>query len=130
MHALAFASDGSKLYLGNDGGVYSTTQITATNPAFTALNSTLATVQFYPRLSSDPTNVAKAIGGTQDNGTDLYSGGLAWNDVVCGDGAATAIDTSGPGHNVCRMREYRHRKVNHGRRSRKLEPNDQWNRHR
>jgi photosystem II stability/assembly factor-like uncharacterized protein len=96
MHALAFASDGSKLYLGNDGGVYSTTQTTATNPAFTALNSTLATAQFYPRLSIDPTNVAKAIGGTQDNGTDLYSGGLAWNDVVCGDGAATAIDTAVP----------------------------------
>lgn len=96
MHALAFASDGSKLYLGNDGGVYSTTQITATNPVFTALNSTLATAQFYPGLSIDPTNVAKAIGGTQDNGTELYSGALAWNDVVCGDGAATAIDPAVP----------------------------------
>lgn len=92
MHALAFASDGSKLYLANDGGVYSTTQITAPNPAFTALNSTLATAQFYPGLSIDPANVAHAIGSTQDNGTELYSGVLTWNDVVCGDGAATAID--------------------------------------
>ena len=62
MHALAFASDGSKLYLGNDGGVYSTTQITATNPVFTALNSTLATAQFYPGFPFDPANVANAIG--------------------------------------------------------------------
>jgi hypothetical protein len=96
MHALVFASDGSKLYLGNDGGVYSTTQITATNPTFTALNSTLATAQFYPGLSIDPANVAKTIGGTQDNGAELYSGLLTWNDVVCGDGAATAIDPAVP----------------------------------
>jgi photosystem II stability/assembly factor-like uncharacterized protein len=96
MHALAFASDGSKLYLANDGGVYSTTQIAAINPAFSALNSTLATAQFYSGLSIDPTNVANAIGGTQDNGTELYSGALAWNDVVCGDGAATAIDPVTP----------------------------------
>lgn len=96
MHALAFAHDGSTLYLANDGGVYSTTQITVTNPVFTALNSTLATAQFYSGLSIDPTNVVKAIGGTQDNGTEIYSGSLAWNDVVCGDGSATAIDSAAP----------------------------------
>jgi photosystem II stability/assembly factor-like uncharacterized protein len=95
-HALVFAPDGSKLYLADDGGVYSTTQVTATNPVFTALNSTLATAQFYPGISIDPADAATAIGGTQDNGTELYSGTLAWNDVVCGDGAATAIDPANP----------------------------------
>jgi photosystem II stability/assembly factor-like uncharacterized protein len=96
MHALAFTPDGSMLYLGNDGGAYSTTQITVTNPAFTALNSTLSITQFYPGLTIDPANPGFAIGGTQDNGTEIYSGTSTWEDVTCGDGAYTAIDTTTP----------------------------------
>jgi photosystem II stability/assembly factor-like uncharacterized protein len=96
MHALAFFPDGNTLYLGNDGGAYVTTQITASNPSFTALNSTLGLTQFYPGLSIDPTNAAIAIGGNQDNGTVIYSGNLTWNDVVCGDGGYTAIDFNTP----------------------------------
>ncbi len=92
MHALSFFPDGNTLYLGNDGGAYVTTQITASNPSFTALNSALGITQFYPGLSIHPTNVRIAIGGTQDNGTVIYSGALTWNDVVCGDGGYTAID--------------------------------------
>jgi photosystem II stability/assembly factor-like uncharacterized protein len=92
MHALAFFPDGNTLYLGNDGGAYVTTQIIASNPSFTALNSTLGLTQFYPGLSVDPTNAAIALGGTQDNGTVIYSGALTWNDVACGDGGYTAID--------------------------------------
>jgi hypothetical protein len=96
MHALAFFPDGNTLYLGNDGGAYVTTQITATNPSFTALNSTLGLTQFYPGLSINPTNAAISIGGNQDNGTVIYSGALTWNDVVCGDGGYTAIDFNTP----------------------------------
>jgi len=95
-HALAFSSDGTLLYVGNDGGAYSTGQITMTNPAFTALNSTLSVTQFYPGLTIDPSNINKAIGGTQDNGTELYSGTATWNQVTCGDGAYTAIDAVTP----------------------------------
>jgi photosystem II stability/assembly factor-like uncharacterized protein len=96
MHALTFTPDGKTLYLGNDGGVYNTTQITTAKPTFTGLNPTLAVTQFYPGLTIDPANPAIAIGGTQDNGTDLYSGKLTWEDVTCGDGSYTAIDTSNP----------------------------------
>ena len=96
MHALAFSPDGSKLYLGNDGGAYSTTQITDTSPTFTALNSTLGISQFYPGLSIHPSNPAISIGGTQDNGTVLYNGALTWNQVTCGDGGYTAIDFAIP----------------------------------
>ena len=96
MHALAFTPDGGTLYLGNDGGAYSTTPITATNPTFNQLNATLSLTQMYPGLSIDPANVAHAIGGTQDNGTVLYTGSLAWNDVTCGDGGYTAIDAMIP----------------------------------
>jgi photosystem II stability/assembly factor-like uncharacterized protein len=92
MHALAFSADGGKLYLGNDGGAYSTTQVTNVNPTFTALNSTLSVTQFYPGLSIQSSNPSIAIGGTQDNGTVLYSGGSTWSQVNCGDGGYTAID--------------------------------------
>jgi len=92
LHALAFSADGGTLYLGNDGGVYRATQISAAAPRFQPLNNTLAITQFYPGLSINPTNSNIAIGGTQDNGTDMYSGLLSWAQVTCGDGGYTAID--------------------------------------
>jgi photosystem II stability/assembly factor-like uncharacterized protein len=96
MHALSFFQSGNALYVGNDGGAYVTTQITATDPQFTGLNSTLGITQFYPGLSIHPTNANVAIGGNQDNGTVVYSGALTWNDVECGDGGYTAIDSITP----------------------------------
>lgn len=96
MHALVFTPDGGTLYLGNDGGVNVTTQITTSNPTITQLNATLSLTQLYPGLSINPSNVGSAIGGTQDNGTILYSGSLTWNDVTCGDGGYTAIDAAIP----------------------------------
>lgn len=96
MHALAFTGDGTKLYLGNDGGAYSSANPTAAKPKFTALNKTLSVTQFYPGLAIVPGNPKSAIGGTQDNGTVLYSGTATWKDVTCGDGGYTAIDPSAP----------------------------------
>jgi hypothetical protein len=92
MHAIVFTPDGNTLYLANDGGAYSTNQVVAQNPAFTQLNSTLDITQFYPGLSINPQDVGNAIGGTQDNGTNLYAGSVTWHDVTCGDGGYTAID--------------------------------------
>ena len=92
MHAMAFTPDGKRLYLGNDGGAYITLQPTVQNPNFISLSNTLSLIQFYPGLSIHPTNPAIAIGGTQDNGTEMLSGTLAWDDVTCGDGGYTAID--------------------------------------
>jgi photosystem II stability/assembly factor-like uncharacterized protein len=92
VHALTFTPDGSRFYVGNDGGAYVTTQPLAQAPNFTSLSNTLSLVQFYPGLSIHPTNPAIAIGGTQDNGTEMFSGVLKWNNVTCGDGGYTAID--------------------------------------
>lgn len=94
MHALAFSADASRLYLGNDGGAYGTTQIKAASPVFTGLNKALELTQFYPGLSIQPGNKNVAIGGTQDNGTVLYGGSATWNQTTCGDGGYTAIDPS------------------------------------
>ena len=98
-HVLTFTPDGTKLFLGNDGGVFSTTdvlvsQITQIN--WTELNDTLAITQFYPGLAIHPTNVNRALGGTQDNRTQLYTGGVGWQSVTCGDGGSAAFDPSLP----------------------------------
>jgi uncharacterized protein (TIGR03437 family) len=95
-HLFVFTNDGSKLYLGNDGGVYSTTDAGASRVNFTDLNATLAVTQFYPGFSVHPSDPTIAIGGTQDNGTQRFSGNLSWNNVTCGDGGNTAIDFSVP----------------------------------
>src|SRR5260370_31071415 len=97
-HYLAFTSDGTKLYVGNDGGMYSTTDISA--PAnqvnWTELNDTLSITQFYPGISIHPSNANISFGGAQDNGTQRYGGTLSWNNVTCGDGGFTAIDPAIP----------------------------------
>jgi uncharacterized repeat protein (TIGR01451 family) len=91
-HALAFSADSSILYLGNDGGVWSASTPTATPVPWTELNNTLAITEFYFSPSISPTDVTNSLGGTQDNGTQKYSGVLTWDDVVCGDGGWTAMD--------------------------------------
>jgi hypothetical protein len=103
VHALAFALPSSSLpngalYAGNDGGVWSTADPTAGTIAWNNLNSTLAITQFYPGLSAHPSNFAfRSFGGTQDNGTQRFSGNLAWDNTgACGDGTYTAIDPATP----------------------------------
>jgi uncharacterized protein (TIGR03437 family) len=95
-HYLAFTSDATKLYVANDGGVYSTTSIADTQPNWTELNDTLAITQFYPGLAIHPSNAGIALGGTQDNRTQRFGGNMSWNVVACGDGGYNAIDASLP----------------------------------
>jgi uncharacterized protein (TIGR03437 family) len=95
-HALAFAADGSRLYDGSDGGVFSTASFASASPAWKNLNATLAITEFSTNIAIHPDDPKRAYGGTQDNGTQLYSGNLAWDEVVGGDGGATAIDPAVP----------------------------------
>jgi uncharacterized protein (TIGR03437 family) len=92
-HAIAFSADGSRVYVGNDGGVWSAT-VNGTGFNWQSLNATLNLAQFYPGVSTDPNNLNVAYGGTQDNNVLLYSGQQEWKSVSGGDGAATAIDGS------------------------------------
>ena len=93
-HALAFSSDGSTVYAGNDGGVWSAPAGTAANSAipWNDLNQTLATLQFYRGISMAAGNPNLTLGGTQDNGDELYTGTTTWTGAVTGDGFATAIN--------------------------------------
>jgi uncharacterized protein (TIGR03437 family) len=95
-HALAFTPDGSKLYNGNDGGMYSTPNPEAAVPRWADLNRTLGITQFYPGISFHPDNPNIGFGGTQDNGTLQYAGDLAWEMSFGGDGGYTAIDQAWP----------------------------------
>src|SRR5713226_5714798 len=77
-HAAAFSNDNTKLYVANDGGVYSSTDFLGVSPNWTSLNTSLEITQFYD-LSVHPADISRAIGGTQDHGDALYRGSSAWD---------------------------------------------------
>ncbi len=97
-HAFAFGPS-NKFFIGNDGGVWSSTNV-ITSPGgqnWTNLNNTLSLTQFYPGNSIHPSNPQIGFGGTQDNGMQMFDGQLQWSDTAsCGDGAWTAVDPSTP----------------------------------
>lgn len=95
LHAIAFAPGGGPMYVGTDGGLWSTTNISTSPVTWTNLNTPLALTQFYPGLSIAVYDSNFTLGGTQDNGVQYYNGSLTWQMIGCGDGAQTAIDPSG-----------------------------------
>ena len=94
-HAFAFSADGSEIYVGNDGGVFSGATANK-SPTWNSLNTTLAITQFYPGFSIHPTDTSVTLGGTQDNGALLYSGSLFWTYASCGDAGAAYILPQNP----------------------------------
>jgi photosystem II stability/assembly factor-like uncharacterized protein len=83
-HASIFDAGGNFLD-GDDGGIYR--YVSATN-TWTQLNGSIAflnTIQFQG-IGLHPTNVNIALGGSQDNGTERYTGTLSWTLVEGGDG--------------------------------------------
>lgn len=99
-HALAFSADGSVLYFGNDGGVWKTTSPTTAGSSlvWTNLNGgsggvgALGITQFYADMAVDRTGKT-IFGGSQDDGTQKYTGNTVWSDTgICGDGSSAAID--------------------------------------
>jgi Cep192 domain 4/HYDIN/CFA65/VesB-like, Ig-like domain len=92
MHAIAFSKDGSKMFAGNDGGIWSTSLSSTGIGTWSNLNQSLALTQFYPGMSMSPADPNEAFAGTQDNGVQEYSGSLTWGFVGCGDGGQTAFN--------------------------------------
>jgi photosystem II stability/assembly factor-like uncharacterized protein len=88
-HAIVFApTDPRTIYVGNDGGMYKSTDDGAN---WIGLNNGLVTLQFYSLgiARSDPT---LSLGGTQDNGTLRHNRGLSWAVIFGGDGGFVAVD--------------------------------------
>jgi photosystem II stability/assembly factor-like uncharacterized protein len=81
-HASAFDANG-KLLDGNDGGIYRLDN--PTPPFWADLNGNLETIQFQG-IGLHPTDRNKAIGGSQDNGTEIFTGSLVWTQTEGGDG--------------------------------------------
>ncbi len=92
-HAIATLS-ASTWFIGNDGGVWATTDTGgAGTPADWAnLNATLGNIQFYS-VAADQASSGVWFGGAQDNGTSKLTGpGAAWTRFYLGDGGFVASD--------------------------------------
>jgi photosystem II stability/assembly factor-like uncharacterized protein len=90
-HAIGFANgNGAIIYIGNDGGVWKSTNGAST---FTNCNATLQTIQFYD-IDVDQNNSSITVGGTQDNGTVSNKNEALsnWNEIYSGDGGYVLID--------------------------------------
>jgi hypothetical protein len=88
-----------RLYVGNDSGIYLTTDITAspfTSVVFSSLNNGLGITQLYGAAGNATSG--KIVAGAQDNGTLLYSpsSGTNWTSVFGFDGGYVAADPANP----------------------------------
>ena len=81
-HGLAFDASGLLLDV-NDGGIYRLTDPTV--PSWLDINGNLATIQFQG-IGLHPSDPNRAIAGSQDNGTELYTGNPIWRETDGGDG--------------------------------------------
>ena len=73
--------------MGNDGGVYSSLDL---GDSWFVHNSGLTITQFYTG-SLHPFGSEFGLGGSQDNGTEAWSGANRWNLLLGGDGAGSVI---------------------------------------
>jgi photosystem II stability/assembly factor-like uncharacterized protein len=83
--------DQDKLYIACDGGIYVTTDFGDT---YKNIGYGLQTAQFYNGFSSSNSDSMLAMGGLQDNGTQIYRGTKNWQWTIGGDGCWTAINPS------------------------------------
>jgi hypothetical protein len=79
-------------YGGNDGGIYKITGLNTATPTFTSLNNNLPITQFYGGHGNP--NTGRILGGSQDNGTLLYTGSPTWARIWGADGGNAAADQS------------------------------------
>ena len=100
-HAAAFDANGN-LIEGDDGGVFMLKDATnSSNQHFAtwaSLNTNLQITTFTD-ITFEPTNPGIAYGGSQDNGTEEYSGSLGWTRVDDGDGGVVRISVD-PSNNA------------------------------
>jgi hypothetical protein len=88
-HALAFKpGDPNTIIVATDGGLSKSTN---GGDTWTEINNGLVTFQFYA-MGNDLLNSIVAYGGTQDNGSDKYTGSSSWTSVYGGDGGYCNVD--------------------------------------
>lgn len=99
-HTLAYSPDGTELWIGCDGGVYMTTDVTGTSDAttvFVARNNGVA-VSTIMSISSNPSDRHQTLIGTQDDANQLRQSADSpnpWRWVDGGDGGAVQFAPDG-----------------------------------
>lgn len=96
-HALVY--DGSsKLLIGNDGGIYYSTNINAATPSFTNRNNGYNATQYYGCDLHPSSGSNYLLAGAQDNGTQKFTGpGVnTTTNATGGDGGTCHIDKDDP----------------------------------
>jgi photosystem II stability/assembly factor-like uncharacterized protein len=78
-----------RVWVGNDGGAWFSID---GGKSFVHRNRGLQTFQYYS-IAQHPDDPSLMLAGAQDNGTQRYEGGAAWNLVEFGDGFFCAIDS-------------------------------------
>ena len=90
LHVVEYVN-GTTCYMGHDGGVSKTTN---SGVAWTTINGTMNIAQSYKIGQSAQAGTPNyVISGHQDNGTNLWNGGV-WTEVYGGDGADCFVDWS------------------------------------
>jgi len=89
-HAIAYEPGStSNVWVGNDGGCWRSTD---DGTFFQVRNTGLVTYQFYDVcVNRHPATPHYILGGTQDNGTDRWSGGVNWANGLHSDGMVCNI---------------------------------------
>ncbi len=89
-HVIAVApSNPTIIYFGSDGGIYKSINSGAN---WSTLNNTTFRATQFMSIAVHPTDPNFTIGGTQDNGTNMYRADATWFRVDGGDGGFTLID--------------------------------------
>jgi photosystem II stability/assembly factor-like uncharacterized protein len=82
----------NRLWIGNDGGVYRSSDGGET---FLNVSADLSISQFYPGIAATRSG-GTLLGGLQDNGTVRTTGDLEWTEVMVGDGGYSVIHPTNP----------------------------------
>jgi hypothetical protein len=92
-HVIVFDRNNPDIvWAGTDGGVYLSTDA---GGSWVSRSAGLSITQFYPGVSVHPQGT-RIAGGTQDNGTNTFSGSLFWDAFIGADGGYTAINYRDP----------------------------------
>jgi hypothetical protein len=87
-HAAVFDAAG-RLLDGNDGGIWRIAD--PKGPTWTDINGNLQLTEFIS-IALDPSNPDIAYGGSQDNGSEKFTGTLGWTLIGGGDGGNIRVD--------------------------------------
>ena len=97
MHAIAvWPGQPNRVWVGNDGGVWRSDD---KGGKWVNVNTNLTLTQFTG-CDLHPTSPSGAYGGTQDNGTEGYTGTVGWPHLDFGDGGYALIDQGNPNNLV------------------------------